>query len=78
MTEFWLARTRFDWFRFSAMIFGAIVVICSAVFGHHSRALTVLEITGAALFVVLAFMVISTDPRVRRLASWGVPRSRLP
>ena len=71
MAQFRQVRTRGDWLRFGAIIFGAALVVCSAVFGHHSGAVTTLEIATGALFVVLAFASISTNPRVRRLTSWG-------
>jgi len=73
-----IERTRSDWFRFTAIMLAAVLLLGNAArfAGQQSWISMALSLAGGLCFVVLAFLAISINPRVRRLTSWDVLRSR--
>jgi hypothetical protein len=72
VSDFKIARTRSDWVRFNAVILAAVRALGNAArfAGQYNWISMALALAGGLSFVVLAFMVISTNPRVRRWVAW--------
>lgn len=72
VSDFKIARTRSDWVRFTAVILAAVLALGNAArfAGQHNWISMALALAGGLSFVVLAFMAISTNPRVRRWVTW--------
>jgi|GEM_PF-6180065 hypothetical protein len=72
MSKSKIARTRPDWFRFTAIMLAAVLALGNAArfAGEHSWISMALTLAGGLIFVVLAFASISTNPKVRRITTW--------
>lgn len=78
MSEPKIKRTRSSWFRFTAIMLAAILLLGNAarLAGQQSWISMALTAAAGLCFIALAFMAISTNPRVQRLTSWDALRNR--
>jgi hypothetical protein len=73
-----IERSRSDWFRFTVIMLAAVLFLGNAArfAGQQSWISMALTLAGGLAFIILGFMTISANPRVRQRTSWDALRSR--